>query len=147
MQISAQTLKIVRQDDGKGERVSCRLVEFPPPLISNEDSRSSLIHQTPCMKLSILMPRVVDLFHPVRDNLFICLFIVHQCEANFFVCSNTPFPSFFFFFFQLKLHNPFMVSGAGLSVACDSLSAGTPQLHLAQLDVKQRFISLCALWL
>lgn len=40
LQISAQTLKILRQEDGEGERVTCRLVEFPPLLFSNEDSRS-----------------------------------------------------------------------------------------------------------
>lgn len=64
---------------------------------------------------------------------------MHQSKANF--PDSSPH-------LQLRLFSPFMVSGAGLNIACDSLSPGTPQLHLAQLYMKKRFISLCAsrLW-
>lgn len=69
--------------------------------------------------------QVVDLYQGLMDSLFTHLFMVHQSEENF-----PPL--------QLKLlsRRPFMVSGAGLSIACDSLSPGTPQLHLAQLCMK-----------
>lgn len=67
----------------KGRGITCRPVRFPPIQISNEDSQSSCIHQAPCMKLSFLMLQVVDLYQDISDNLFIRLFIVHQCEANF----------------------------------------------------------------
>lgn len=67
----------------KGRGITCRPVQFPPILIPNEDSQSSCIHRAPCMKLSFLMLRVLDLYQDLYDNLLIYLFVVSQCEANF----------------------------------------------------------------
>ena len=67
----------------KGRGITCRSVQFPPFLISNEDSRSACIYQALCMKLRFPRQQAVDLYQDLKDNLFTLLFIVHQSEANF----------------------------------------------------------------